>query len=609
MGGETLRVEQGGQIAVIDPGLGGGGDSRLGVKCDAESGLLQHGEVVGAVSDRQCLVGREAVGFGKLLQRGELGRLAQNGLDDPADEFSILDQQRIGSIFMKAQSFANARGKEREAAGNQCGIGAIGAHGLDEGPTARSQGDAMRDRLVHHAGVEAGEKLHALAKGGLEGDFAAHRAFGDFGDLLLQPDEIGQFIDAFLLDHGRIHVGEQKPLAASLDRLDENIDRCVAKTEAEHRDRRSAIGGVGESGVGAIAMSRAGCERNVGGFKRRQNDSPARAGQARGGGREKIRRQCLGAGGADQSGDMGHKDLNARNISNRKDVQAVLLAGPTASGKSARAIELARELGGVVINADSMAVYQDLPILSARPSSEEMGDIPHLVFGHIGAERNYSVGLWLADAAAALGEAARMGRLPIFVGGTGMYFKALLHGLSNIPAVPAEVRARVRAQAEGVPPDELHARLRARDPETASKLRPSDPQRILRALEIFEAFGAPLATFQGAREGALLDAALCHCVFLAPERETLYDRINARFDRMMEQGALEEVRRLMARGLDPALPAVRAVGVPGLIAHLRGELSLEAAVEKGKRDSRQYAKRQFTFARTQLPAFEWVTLT
>lgn len=202
-----------------------------------------------------------------------------------------------------------------------------------------------------------------------------------------------------------------------------------------------------------------------------------------------------------------------------------------------------------------------------------------------------------------------MGRLPIFVGGTGMYFKALLHGLSNIPAVPAEVRARVRAQAEGVPPDELHARLRARDPETASKLRPSDPQRILRALEIFEAFGAPLATFQGAREGALLDAALCHCVFLAPERETLYDRINARFDRMMEQGALEEVRRLMARGLDPALPAVRAVGVPGLIAHLRGELSLEAAVEKGKRDSRQYAKRQFTFARTQLPAFEWVTLT
>ncbi|MGO8739512.1 tRNA (adenosine(37)-N6)-dimethylallyltransferase MiaA [Rhodoblastus sp.] len=282
------------------------------------------------------------------------------------------------------------------------------------------------------------------------------------------------------------------------------------------------------------------------------------------------------------------------------------MAGPTASGKSARAIHLAREANGVVINADSMAVYRDLPILSACPTPEEMGDIPHLLFGHVGAERNYSVGLWLADAKAALSEAARQRKLPIFAGGAGMYFKALLRGLSNIPTVPAEARARVRAQAEGVAPEELHARLRARDPETAARLRPSDPQRILRALEIFEATGAPLARFQGAREGALLDAAQCQCVFLAPEREKLHARIDARFDRMMAQGALEEVRRLLARGLDPALPAMRAVGVPQLSAFLRGEMSLEAAVEKAKRDSRQYSKRQFTFARTQLPEFSWV---
>ena len=192
------------------------------------------------------------------------------------------------------------------------------------------------------------------------------------------------------------------------------------------------------------------------------------------------------------------------------------MAGPTASGKSARAIALARDLGGVVINADSMAVYQDLPILSAAPTPEEAGDAPHLLFGHIGAERNYSVGQWLADARAALDEAARRKLLPIFVGGTGMYFKALLRGLSNIPAVPDAVRARIRAEAEGVPPAELHARLAARDPETAARLRPTDPQRILRALEIFEAAGTPLATFQGAREGALLDAARCQCLFLAP---------------------------------------------------------------------------------------------
>jgi tRNA dimethylallyltransferase len=303
---------------------------------------------------------------------------------------------------------------------------------------------------------------------------------------------------------------------------------------------------------------------------------------------------------------MGHQLLNARDLPIRKNVRAILLAGPTASGKSARAVQLAREENGVVINADALAVYRDLKILSARPALEEMGDIPHLLFGHVGAERNYSVGLWLADAKAALTEAERQNQLPIFVGGTGMYFKALLQGLSNIPAVPADVRARVRAQAEGVAPEELHANLRARDPETAARLRPSDPQRVLRALEIFEAFGTPLAHFQGAREGALLDATQCECLFLAPERETLFARIDARFDQMMAQGALEEVRRLMARGLDPALPAMRAVGVPGLMASLRGEMSLEAAVEKGKRDSRQYAKRQFTFARTQLPEFSWV---
>jgi tRNA dimethylallyltransferase len=303
---------------------------------------------------------------------------------------------------------------------------------------------------------------------------------------------------------------------------------------------------------------------------------------------------------------MGHEDLNARNLSDRKDLLAVLLAGPTASGKSARAIALARELNGVVINADSMAVYQDLPILSARPTPEEAADAPHLLFGHIGAERNYSVGQWLADARSALKEAAVMGRLPIFVGGTGMYFKALLQGLSNIPAVPDEVRARVRAEASGLSAAELHEKLLAVDTETAAKLRPTDPQRILRALEIFEAAGAPLAHFQGAREAPALEAARCRCVFLAPEREALYRRIDERFDKMMEAGALEEVRHLAARGLDPALPAMRAVGVPGLMAFLRGECSLAAAVEKGKRDSRQYAKRQFTFARTQLLEFEWV---
>ena len=187
-----------------------------------------------------------------------------------------------------------------------------------------------------------------------------------------------------------------------------------------------------------------------------------------------------------------------------------------------------------------------------------------------------------------------------------MYFKALLQGLSLIPEVPEEVRARVRAEYAGVAPEFLHARLSELDPQTAARLRPSDPQRLLRALEIFVATGAPLATFQGAREKPLLDAQKCRCRFIAPDRTELRWRIDARFDAMMAAGAVEEVRRLKARQLDPALPAMRAVGVPGLLDFLRGECALEAAVERGKRDSRQYARRQFTFARTQLQEFSWV---
>ena len=299
--------------------------------------------------------------------------------------------------------------------------------------------------------------------------------------------------------------------------------------------------------------------------------------------------------------------LNAFELKTHKDLQAVLVAGPTASGKTALAAEIAEKTGAAAINADSMQVYADLPILSAQPTAAETAAAPHLLFGHIGAERNYSVGQWLEDARRALAECRAENRLAVFVGGTGMYFKALLQGLSDIPAVPTEVRARVRAECEGVAPADIYARLLRVDPVTAARLRPTDPQRLIRALEIFEAFQTPLARLQGAQKKApLLEAARCRCVFLAPERDTLNARVNARFDAMMAAGALEEVFRLKARGLDPALPAMRAVGVPGLIDFLDGACSLEEAVARGKRDSRQYAKRQFTFARTQLPEFAWM---
>ncbi|MDB5569670.1 MAG: tRNA ((37)-N6)-dimethylallyltransferase MiaA [Hyphomicrobiales bacterium] len=284
---------------------------------------------------------------------------------------------------------------------------------------------------------------------------------------------------------------------------------------------------------------------------------------------------------------------------------AILIAGPTASGKSALAIDLARSIGGEVVNADSMQVYRDLRVITARPSPGEEALAPHALFGHVDAGVNYSVGRWLEDAGAAIADVHGRGRTPILVGGTGMYFKALTQGLSEIPAVPDEVRAAVRAAAEGVDPAELHARLAARDPQTAARLRPSDPQRIVRALEIFEATGRPLASFQGQRAAPLLPAGAWRGVFVAPDRAALNARIDARFEAMLAGGALEEVRALMERGLDPGLPAMRAHGVPGLIAWMRGEVSREEAVARGQRDTRAYAKRQFTFARHQLPGLEW----
>ncbi len=288
-------------------------------------------------------------------------------------------------------------------------------------------------------------------------------------------------------------------------------------------------------------------------------------------------------------------------------VSAILIAGPTASGKSALALRLARALGGVVINADSMQVYRDLRVLTARPDREDEAMAPHRLFGHVDGGVNYSAGLWLANASVALNEAMREGRLPIFVGGTGLYFKALTQGLSAIPPVPEGVRAKVRSRAAGVPAADLHASLVRRDPVTAAQLRPSDPQRILRALEVFEATGKSLVSFHATRTLPVLDAKYVFAVFLAAEREVLKARIDARFEAMLQAGALQEAAVLRERRLDPTLPVMGAHGVPHLIAHLNGEISLAEAARAAKLDTRRYAKRQATFARHQLASFRWLT--
>jgi tRNA dimethylallyltransferase len=285
----------------------------------------------------------------------------------------------------------------------------------------------------------------------------------------------------------------------------------------------------------------------------------------------------------------------------------ILIAGPTASGKSALALAVAERHGGVVVNADSMQVYRDLRIITARPSEAEEARVPHRLYGHVDAAENYSVGRWCQDVRAALDEANREGRVAILVGGTGLYFKALTQGLSAVPPTPPEIRARVRARCEDEGAAALYAELARRDPTMAQRLMPGDRMRIARALEVLEATGRSLADWH--REGmpAVLNPDDALKIFLAVDRAELYRRIDARFDAMLAAGALDEVRALAPRGLDPLLPAMKAHGVPWLRRHLAGEIGLEAAAEGGKLDTRRYTKRQATWFRNQMPGWTWLT--
>jgi tRNA dimethylallyltransferase len=251
-------------------------------------------------------------------------------------------------------------------------------------------------------------------------------------------------------------------------------------------------------------------------------------------------------------------------------------------------------------------VYRDLRIITARPTADEEAEVPHRLYGHVDAAVNFSAGHWVTDAAKVLTEARGQNRLPIFVGGSGLYFKALTRGLSAVPPIAPEVREAVRARLERDGVEALHAELALRDPASAERLKPRDRTRIARALEVVEATGRSLTDWHCDGLPPLLPPGTFSALFLEPDREQLYARIDARFDAMLQSGALEEVAGLATRKLDTLLPAMKAHGVPALMAHLRGEITLAEAATIGRADTRHYAKRQFTWFRHQLPEFQWV---
>lgn len=287
-------------------------------------------------------------------------------------------------------------------------------------------------------------------------------------------------------------------------------------------------------------------------------------------------------------------------MSLNENSSAVLITGPTASGKSALALDVARAVNGVIINTDSMQVYDTLQLLTARPSDADMEGIPHHLYGHVSAGSLYSTGAWLRDVAALMAELKATGKKPVFVGGTGLYFRALTEGLAEMPAIPAEVRAHFRALLAEEGPEALHQQLCQRDAAVAARLQPADGQRIVRALEVLAASGRSIAEFQAETPPPIIPSQAADKFVVLPERALLHQRINVRFEKMMEAGAINEVKALLAMNLDPALPAMRAIGVSEISALLRGEISRNEAIERASAATRQYAKRQMTWFRNQM---------
>ena len=282
----------------------------------------------------------------------------------------------------------------------------------------------------------------------------------------------------------------------------------------------------------------------------------------------------------------------------------LLIAGPTASGKSGLALKLAQELNGAVINADSMQVYKDLRILTARPSEDDEARVPHKLYGYRDGAEACTAAAWAEDAAREIKAAWEAGKTPIVVGGTGLYIKTLMVGIAAIPDIPADVRQTARRLRLEQGNAALYDSLKEKDSEGAARIKPKDRQRVLRAWEVVEATGTPLHVWQDKPPQPLLPGARFFSVLLQPPREDLYAACDGRFEAMLEAGALAEVEALIKRDLDPALPVMKALGVPHLTAFLAGDITREEAVTKAQQHTRNYAKRQTTWFKNQFHASE-----
>ena len=579
----SLQIKQRGQIAMIDADACFGSDGRFGMNRHPGARKSEHIEVVRAVADGHHLAQVEIEAGSDLHKRIRLRLTTKNWLHNLARELSVRFDESVRPVLVETELGGYSSGKDVETTGNQRCVGSRFAHGGDQFAAARSERDAARYDALYHCKLKPFKQRHALPKRRFERDLSIHCARRDRRDMGLDADLIRQFVNAFLVDHGGIHAGNKHSLAAAFRGLYRDIHRTAGQHLAQGffrfpllcTCRQDQIAGDGFGQPHHLACA----DRAA----RHIREGSAHRGSVR------IRDECC---------DDGHAKIRYKWKTMLKE--AILIAGPTASGKSALALRMAADHDAIIVNTDSMQVYSVLRVLTARPGPDELAKAPHRLYGHVPPNEPYSTGNWVRDVEELIEAEGLRGKRVIFVGGTGLYFRALTQGLAPIPDVHEEVRTYWRSRLADEGEEALHRLLAEVDPVSASRIRPSDGQRILRALEVHETSGKPISYWQAQSSLPLVDLPSARKIVLMPERAALAGRIERRFDQMMQSGAIEEVEELLAFDLPPSMPAMKAIGVREIATAMAGEISLEEAASRAKAATRQYAKRQMTWFRHQL---------
>jgi len=554
------------------------------VKGYTETGDIEHREIVRAVADCESL-SRPETKFASQCQQGLPLRITGDDRRHHAPGQPAFGYfQAVGHDPVKAEFCSDMIGKDRETAGDERRCCTICTHCCEEAFCPRGEPDADGG-FGEHSSLDSGQQADPGGERLGEIDLAIHRTSRDLGYQGADAEDRPEFVEHLVFDDRRFEIGNEQPLAPARYGLEQYVYRLVPDDVARNPLDRTGRRGHGED------IARLGA---------RQPNRPGRAFEGRANSAGNIGKTLIGTG-ADQGEHKPHRFWSYLGSALHAQPEArppvVIITGPTASGKSALALALADQIGGIIINADALQCYRDLAILTARPDAETQACVPHRLYGFLdGAERG-SVGNWRALALAEIAATIASGSLPIIVGGTGLYLHALQHGLAPFPEIPDAIRREAAALHRALGGTTFRERLAILDPISAARLPAGDTQRLVRAYAVARATGMPISAWHDRTHRATPYRFVT--ILLMPPRDRLYVACEARFAAMLERGALAEAAALATRGLDPSLPAMKAVRLPELLSYLRGEMTLTATAA-AQQATRRYAKRQMTWFRHRL---------